>query len=374
MTKTFYAFLLVLLVVFSYCFIDANLPVFNALYSGFAIEKKVLTTIVFLLFVLLLFTFYMRLLFLVQRKKIRKREVLNAIAVTIAILIFSYPAMLSYDIFNYVTTAKVSFFYHENPYIVMPIELVGEPNLSFTRAANKIALYGPAWIIFTAIPHVLSFGNIILAIFSFKVSIALFYIATVWLIGKLSQNLFSVVLFAFNPLVLLETLVSSHNDIVMMFFALLSFYLLDKRKVLVACILLMISILIKYATIALIPIFLFALFQTYKRKDIVWDTLFSLSAWAMFTVFLLAPIREEIYSWYVIWILAFAVLVPKKTFLITITLALTFGTLFRYVPVLFTGSYSGTTPLIKEVVTFTPLILVSLLFVWKKSFFQKLFR
>ena len=41
----------------------------------------------------------------------------------------------------------------------MPIEIPNEPYLAFTRAANKTALYGPVWILLTAIPHLLGQGD-----------------------------------------------------------------------------------------------------------------------------------------------------------------------------------------------------------------------
>ena len=166
---------------------------------------------------------------LINKKKIVFKDLRFLIFITIVILFFSYPGMLSFDIFNYIVTAKVLFFYHENPYIIMPIEFVGDPLLSFTHAANKISLYGASWILITAIPYFVGIGNFLLTLFSFKLFVSMFYLGTVFLIWKISKNLISVALFSLNPLVIIETLVSGHNDIVMVFFSLFSFYILMKK-------------------------------------------------------------------------------------------------------------------------------------------------
>lgn len=362
--------MLLALTVYSYGFVDPNLhkPLFDLVFNN-----RPLSTIIFISIILLLTICYLLFLRLAVKKNLNIRRMKWLIGLTIGILIFSYPAF-SYDIFNYILTAKVTYFYHENPYLVMPIEFIDDPNLAWTRAANKIALYGPSWIALTAMPHSLSFNNIVLSIFNFKLLIILFYLASLLLIYRLSKNILPVALFAFNPVVLVETLVSSHNDIVMMFLSILSFYFLTRKRVVLAGVILILSILIKYATIILVPIFLFAAWKIRRKEKIILDNIFHLSGWAMLIIFLTAPIREEIYPWYVIWMLSFAVLTPKKSFLLSLIIVLSVATLLRYVPVLYTGSYFGMTPIIKELVTFIPVGVVFLFWLYKKFIWQKNFR
>ena len=118
------------------------------------------------------------------------------------ILVFSYPAF-SYDIYNYIATAKVAFLYRENPYVVMPIEIPNEPMLSFTRASNKVALYGPAWIVLTSFPYIAGAGNMLATIVSFKTFAALFYAAVTYLIYRKTKRWDQVMFFALNPLMLI---------------------------------------------------------------------------------------------------------------------------------------------------------------------------
>lgn len=364
----FYGLVLIGLAIFSYAFIDPNLTYYKSIYSGFAFENRALVTYAYVGIITLLFLCYFLFVRLAYQNTLSKKDSILLIVLSGILLIAAYPAMLSYDIFNYLTTAKVFFFYHENPYIIMPIEFIGDPYLLFTHAANKVALYGPGWILMTGIPHLVGIGNFFLTIISFKLFILSFYFGTILLIWKLTKRLLPVVLFALNPLVLLEILVSGHNDIVMMFFALASFFLLQRKKYLFASLIFIVSVSIKYASLFLLPVLLFVFWQTIRHKQIRWDKIFFFSALSMFVIFFLSPLREEMYSWYAVWILTFAFLIPEKKSLLYFSFALTVGLLLRYVPYMYSGTYLGQTPLIKIIVTTVPLLIGGgLLFLQKKG-------
>lgn len=369
-----YTVFLLFIVTFSYLFIDPNLFYLKKLYTGFAFQERTITITVFVVIIFLSFAYYLTFLRLLHKKQLGLKEVKILIGVTIGILFFSYPAMLSYDIFNYIATAKVLFFYNENPYIVMPIEFLGEPMLAFTRAANKVALYGPVWILLTGIPYFLSFGNFLLTLFGFKLFAALFYIATIYLIFRMTNSVLPVVLFGLNPLIVIETLISGHNDIVMIFFALLAFYFLQKKNILLAVCLLIISIFIKYATFFLLPAFLYALWRTLKKQKINWRKVFFYASILMYAIFFLSSFREEIYPWYAIWFLSFAFLIPEKKLLLFISLIFSFSLLLRYIPFMLTGNYFGMTPVLKIALTFFPLCIGLVLLMinksWRKTYFR----
>ena len=361
-----YSIFLSLFSIFSYSFVDPNLLYLKDIYSGFAFSNRFLTTIFYILFIFIFFIFYGIFVWLAVKKKLKFKDMLILLGVTIGILFFSYPAMLSYDIFNYIVTSKVLFFYSENPYVIMPIEFTGDPLLFFTHGANKIALYAPLWIFLTGASYVLGFGSFIITLLNFKLLISAFYLATVFLIWKISKNIVSVFLFSFNPLIIIETLISGHNDIVMVFLALFSFFLLIKKKIFFAVLLFILSILIKYSTILLIPVFLYILWKIIKKKDINWKSIFYFSSLLMYVGFFLSPIREEIYPWYALWFLSFAFLVADKKLLLYTSLAFSFGLLFRYVPFMLFGTHAGLTPIIKSSVTFIPVLLVLFYFIVKK--------
>lgn len=361
-----YVLFLSIFTIFSYAFLDPNITDLKKIFTDYAFDQRALTTVFYIVSVVIFFIFYGIFVWLGIRKKIDIKDVIKLIGITFAVLFFSYPVMLSYDILNYIATSKVLFFYQENPYIIMPIEFAGDSLFSFMHAANKVVLYGPFWVLATGVPYFLGFGSLLLTLFSFKLFISFFYLGTVFLIWKMSKNIIPIILFSLNPLVVIESLVSSHNDIVMMFLTLLSFFLLTKKKVFLAIIFFILSILIKYTTILLLPVFLYSLLRIVRKKEINWKNIFYFSSILMYIAFLLSPIREEIYPWYAIWFLLFVFLVPEKKILLYVSFLLSFGLLFRYVPYMFSGTHGGLTPIFKSIVTFGSASLILLYFSYKK--------
>jgi len=349
-----------LLVIFSYGFVEHSFPLPTPDFLFQLIHThRGLTTLIYIILVFGLFGIYFYLLRRAKQKRITVRQTWSFVILVSLVLFFSWPAF-SHDIFNYMATAKVTFFYQENPYLVMPMEFTGEPMLAFMHAANKFALYGPAWILLTAIPHFLGWGNLILTVFTFKLLILGFYLALCWLIWKMShRDHYALIFFAFNPLVLIETLVSAHNDVVMMYLVLLAIWLEERRQRFWGWIVWLASVGIKFATIALLPLIIFL--RRFKRqKWFVW------SAVAMLLVFLAAPLREEIYSWYWIWVVSFVALIPQKRFFRWLAWAFSFSLLLRYTPFLYWRNYGGLTPMVKALTTFVPPTLMLIFFGWQK--------
>src|SRR5690606_23182672 len=75
--------------------------------------------------------------------------------------------------------------------------------------------------------------------------------------------LFAFVLFAWNPFVLLRAVGNGHNDLAMLFFALLALLLVQRREWTLVWPVLAVSVLIKYTTALLgPPLLLYAWYQT----------------------------------------------------------------------------------------------------------------
>lgn len=340
--------LLIALGLFSYGFIDLNLhlstnQVFMTLQQPLSVlvyHMRPLATGIFVIFLIGLFMFYLICL--------RKTDVIYAswqklrrvLLVTALLLVLSFPA-LTYDIFNYIMTAKVAFTYHENPYVVMPIEIPNDPNLAFTRAANKLALYGPIWIALTAFPHYLGMGNIWQTIVSFKLMNAVAYIVFCYFIYRVTKKLTNVVFFALNPLVLIEVLMNGHNDIYMIALALVGL----RYKNYIA---LFVSWFVKGATVILAPLM-------FLRMS--WEKILIAAYWLLaFVFFVFAPIREELYPWYAVWLIATAALLPLKShrFIFGFTIVLSLALELRALPYMWMGYYGGPGPMFRFLLTATP--------------------
>lgn len=362
---SYFVFIL-LFVTFSYVFIDANLFYFKSLYSVFHISSRTLITFLYSISIIIFFGFYLRFLYLSKKNLLDLKDIRIVIVIS-CLLLLAYPAMLSYDIFNYVLTAKVTYFYHENPYIIMPIEFVKDPMLMFTHAANKVALYGPFWVLLTFIPFYFGFGNFLLTLFAFKFFTFLFFILAIILIYKMTKSKEALVFFALNPLVLIETFVSGHNDIVMMFLALFGIHILLRNKIILSTVLLLLSIFIKYATLFLIPLYVLLTVKRFRKQKVEIEEIGLWGFILMMIIFFLSPLREEIYPWYAIWFLLFASLVVRKRFIYIISITLSFGLMLRYIPFMLLGTHFGITPILKIILMFVPSVIFVIAKVTKKN-------
>ena len=340
----------ILFSIFSFGFVDPNFPILqNTWLTHIVYQKLYIAALVYTFLIFLLFFLYARILFEKTAFSFRKYALF---LFCIGLIFFlSYPA-LSHDIFNYILTAKVAYFYRENPYVVMPTELLFEPMLQFTRAANKLALYGPIWILGTWIPHVLSFGNVLVSIYTFKLFVISAYVMVGILIYRMTKNVRNVLFFVLNPLVIIETFVSGHNDTFMMARGLYGIYLWRNSQLAVRIMgwgFMIASVLVKGATIVVLPLFVFFRHLSDEKRAL-------LAGMCMFGVFLLTPLREEMYPWYAIWFLVFVSLLPmgKRSFLQGAAYMLSFGLMLRYVPWIATREYGGTGPLIRTLVTWIP--------------------
>ncbi len=362
-----YIIALLALTIFSFGFVDANFPIpLLPVLFRFVNSQRPFATGIYVSIVSYTFVFYVWILAKVKKKSMKSADIWRLIFWTSVILFLSFPAF-SYDIFNYIATAKVTYLYKENPYIVMPVDIPNEPMLAFLHASNKVALYGPTWIFLTVIPYAVGRGNLLVTLYSFKAFILLSYLLLLWLIWRMSKkNLFSLVFFAFNPIVIIESLISSHNDGVMMFLALLGFFLAKQKRFIWGVSFLLLSVFVKGATVVLLPIYIFIWMQFLKRREIHWDAVWRWSGYALLAVFFLSPLREELYAWYFIWPLTFITLLPREEFLHAVSYGLTFGLPMRFAPFIFAGEWGRWVSAVKKIVTGVPLALAVILYGSKK--------
>jgi hypothetical protein len=370
-TYVLYSILLLVLGVFSYGFIDPNMtlstnPLFlrlDAPLVSLVYYHRPWATVFFASMLALLWIFYGIFLLKLTNVFFSWKKMILIAGISSIILVLSYPA-LSYDLFNYMTTAKVMFHYHENPYLVMPTEIPNEPYLAFTRAANKYALYGPVWLFITAIPYYLGRGSIWGTIIAFKVLNSLIYIGFAYFVYKVTKSLKNAVFFAFNPLILIEVLLSGHNDIYMMILVLFALLYWQKKNVRAKWLSLLsffASWWVKGATVVLIPLFFI--------KKLSWEKTLNLTYWLLFLVFvIIAPLREELYPWYAVWLVMTASLMSFKNnrFLIGLTVALSFALELRHLPYMWMGYYEGPGPILRSALTVVPVVIYLVFYFFHK--------
>ncbi|MBI2028361.1 MAG: hypothetical protein HYT07_02015 [Candidatus Levybacteria bacterium] len=320
--------------------------------------QRPLSSFIFTLIILILFLFYILILWAVKKNKFTKRNAWFLIASTSIILTFSYNAF-SYDLFNYIFDAKIITYYHQNPYFQKALDYPNDPMLSFMHWTHRTYPYGPVWLLLTA-PLSLGIQFFLPTFFLFKTLTSLSFLGTTFFIGKIlnkvspKDEILGTVFFALNPLVIVESLVSAHNDITMIFFALFALYLIIDRKYIRSFILLFISIGVKIATIFLLPIFVYILLKVNKKLS--WQRILHLSILMMVIAIVLASYRTNFQPWYLLFVLPFVALSPRYYFVIP-GLVFSLVSLLQYLPFLYTGNWNEPIPSILSVMVYSSVFL-----------------
>jgi len=310
------------------------------------------STTIFLIILGLLFTFYFLILQSAKRGKLEKRRLWQLIILTVLILFLAYPAF-SHDIFNYIFDAKTVAFYRQNPYQVKPLDFPDDPMTRFMHWTHRPSVYPPLWIGLSTIPFILGFGKFLFQLIAFKAMMAGFYLGTIWLIFKISevllprQKIFNVAFYAFNPLVIIESLVSAHNDGVMAFFALLAFFFILAKKPVYSLLSWLFSIGVKYVTAIFLPIFFLLAWQKIQAKKINWQRLVTLTAGLGAAGILIITYRIGFQPWYLLWVLPFLAIKKDNQLLTWGVVGLSLGSLLRYTPFLYLGNWDPPVPTIK---------------------------
>jgi len=257
---TLYILTLGALAVFSYSQIDLNLTLFRfpwfleftRVLISLGYFHRGLSTVIFLVLLFLLSIFYF--LFSLRANKLTKKDLLVLISSIFALGLVSYPAF-SHDIFNYIFDARTVVLHQQNPYVSTALMFPDDPWTRFMNWTHRTYPYGPFFLPLTLPFYLLGLGKFILTLFWFKVLFTLAYLGSSLIIFRLAGAK-GLVYFALNPLVITESIVSSHLDVVMLFFALQAYLLLLNNKRLFSLIALGVSVGIKYTTVLLLPLFI----------------------------------------------------------------------------------------------------------------------
>jgi len=302
----------------------------------------------------------------IKKGKMGKKELWSIIILVTVILAFSYNAF-SYDLFNYIFDAKIVTHYFQNPYLHKALDYPGDPMLSFMHWTHRLYPYGPVWIGLTIPMSFIGLQFFLPTFFLFKIFISACFLGTVYFIGKILQKsepkneLFGIAFFALNPLVIVESLVSAHNDIVMMFFGLWAVYLLMNMRYVRSIILFALSVGVKFATAAIFPVYALIFYLQKKKESINWQLMFVFMAIFMIVPIILASFRTSFQPWYLLDILPFIALVSTDYFAFIPGVVVSLFAVFEYLPFLYTGNWDNPIPLILFWMTACSIILSLLL-------------
>ncbi len=175
--------------------------------------------------------------------------------------IFVYPINAE-DLFFYVVRSLVLTQYHANPMVIPPSQFPHDPLMKLAGTVMQLpSPYGPLALLIQALPLVIVGRNVLASLLILKFLFSAILMLTAFIIYKILLKIAprfalpATLALAWNPFALLEYSANSHNDIVMVFLIILAVFALVKERHLWAMTLITASVLIKFASLVLIPLF-----------------------------------------------------------------------------------------------------------------------
>ncbi|MFH0979686.1 MAG: glycosyltransferase 87 family protein [Candidatus Roizmanbacteria bacterium] len=314
-----YFLLILVLSIYSYALVDPNITFFNhPLWTNFrnimvefGYNRRQDSWLVYLIIVILLFVF--NYILVSKCKKLFINPFRIALIVGI-LLVFSFP-FLSHDFFSYIFYTRIWTLYHHNPYTYLAGDFYLDPWLRFTQWTGNNYPYGPIFLLITAFPSLLGFAKFAPTFFLFKITTIAFYLLAVKLLEKLNKKL--AIMFATNPLIIVEGLVNGHNDLISTSLVIVGLYYLLKKKKALSTLFIILSVGIKYLTFP----FLLILAKFKNNKSLILS--------ALLGVIIFWTVKSEIQPWY--FIILFGLLPFYENLIFRLNIFF-FGLLMSYYP------------------------------------------
>lgn len=141
-------------------------------------------------------------------------------------ILFFLPGFLSQDIFVYVSTGRMQVIHGANPYLHPPLDFPQDSSLPHVGVPEYRAVYGPLWVGITRLVVAISGTSLAANLLALKLFLILANLACLALILAISSRaapaarVTGLLLYAWNPLVLLEVAGNGHNDVMVLLFLL----------------------------------------------------------------------------------------------------------------------------------------------------------
>ena len=249
-----------------------------------------------------LFAAYLWMLRLVRndRSLAMQRFVFWAGATFLAVNFFS-PVMLSTDVHAYAFYGRLVSHYKMDAYSAsIPDSLASDPFLVLFGRGYVGSVYGPLWTLISAGITRLGGDSVAAVVLLFRGISAAAVLAGTWFIcrilrrvspGQVAQGM---VLFLWNPLVILESAMSGHNDTVMAALLLFGIWLHVNERKTGAVAAFILSALVKFITGPLVPLYIWmVLRQLSSWRERIWFLARCIlcSAALILTLFFLANVK-----------------------------------------------------------------------------------
>ncbi len=177
------------------------------------------------------------------------------------------PFTVSQDVFSYIMYGRIWTHYGRNPYTSIPHDFPFDPVYARLYWKSTASNYGPLWNWLAGGVTWLAGDELSVLVLAFRllaIGASLACACLIWaILGRLSAEMrpAGTLLWAWNPLVLLETAIGAHNDVVMVLLLLAAIWLHLRKQLGLAFVALTLSALAKYVTAVLIPMYVLLLWR-----------------------------------------------------------------------------------------------------------------
>lgn len=215
---------------------------------------------------------YLRLVWYLRGCELDMRTVISftILLATLAVLI---PPIFSSDVVSYASFGRLAGIYHANPYTTtVSASSPGDVLVPFLYWRDISSPYGPIWTFISQFVAAGAHEGALELILRFKVLAFASVLADGGLVYLLvrerwpKQAPWAYMAFAWNPLVLIEGVMSAHNDAVILTFVLAGAWLLTRCRGKLAIGALAISSLIKYSTAPVVAVAAFRMLGREPRN------------------------------------------------------------------------------------------------------------
>lgn len=187
-------------------------------------------------------------------------------------LLFTFPINAT-DVYRYFIRGRVSSIYHQSPFAAPPAAFPTDPFLPLAGEwAGATSPYGPVWELTATAVTAIVRSNLLAGLLTFKAIGLLLHLAIALLIWRLLQQTNAVrrvaytLLWAWNPALLLAFVVNAHNDVFMLFWLLLGWWLVQQKQPVLGFMLMMLAPLTKPIGLLPLPLFFLSIWQNYPSR------------------------------------------------------------------------------------------------------------
>jgi hypothetical protein len=192
------------------------------------------------------------------------------------IMLFMQPIDAA-DIYDNIVHGRILGIYHANPFQQTAQSYPNDPFYPYMAWKLSPSAYGPVWEIMAGLAARASGDGIVVNVFAFKLLPGIFWLgclivsAFVLRFRRAPRPLASLVLLAWNPMVIYVTWGNGHNDIAMIFWVLVACLAFEQRRELLAVLALVLGALVKFVPLLLVPVVVIAAL----RRQTAWKARWS---------------------------------------------------------------------------------------------------